>query len=106
MGLRRVLDQDEANKASGSVKVFDIGQPAVQMDRQDRPRARSDRRLDRTGVDVPGAVEDGKFGGETIYGTLQNGVLSAGKMSDLIPADVQAKYLDYIDQMTKDTFMK
>jgi basic membrane protein A len=52
------------------------------------------------------AVEDGKFGGETIYGTLQNGVLSAGKMSDLVPADVQAKYLDYIDQMTKDTFMK
>lgn len=38
------------------------------------------------------AVEDGSFGGEVIYGTLQNGALSAGALSDLVPADVQEKY--------------
>lgn len=51
------------------------------------------------------AVEDGSFGGEVLYGTLQNGTLSAGRLSDLVPADVQEKYLGYIDEMIKDTFM-
>lgn len=51
-------------------------------------------------------VEDGSFGGEVLYGTLQNGTLSAGRLSDLVPADVQEKYLGYIDEMIKDTFMK
>ena len=51
------------------------------------------------------AVENGSFGGEVLYGTLQNGTLSAGRLSDLVPADVQEKYLGYIDEMIKDTFM-
>ena len=51
-------------------------------------------------------VENGSFGGEVLYGTLQNGTLSAGRLSDLVPADVQEKYLCYIDEMIKDTFMK
>ena len=46
------------------------------------------------------------FGGEVLYGTLQNGTLSAGALSDLVPADVQEKYLGYIEQMKADTFMK
>ena len=52
------------------------------------------------------AVENGTFVGETIYGTLQNGVLFAGALSDLVPEEIQAKYLDYIEQMKADTFMK
>lgn len=36
-------------------------------------------------------VEAGTFGGEVLYGTLQNGTLSAGKISDLVPAEVQEK---------------
>ena len=52
------------------------------------------------------AVEAGAFGGETLYGTLQNGVLSAGKLNtDIIPEDVQAVYAGYIQQMTDGTFM-
>lgn len=51
------------------------------------------------------AAENGSFGGEVLYGTLQNGTLSAGRLSDLVPADVQEKYLCYIDEMIKDTFM-
>ncbi len=42
------------------------------------------------------AVEAGTFGGEVLYGTQQNGTLSAGALSDLVPADVQEKYLAYI----------
>ena len=52
------------------------------------------------------AVEAGTFGGEVLYGTLQNGTLSAGALSDLVPADVQEKYLSYIEEMKNDTFMK
>ena len=52
------------------------------------------------------AVIDGTFGGATLYGTLQNTTLSAGALSDLVPADVQEKYLAYIDQMIAGTFMQ
>lgn len=51
------------------------------------------------------AVENGSFGGEVLYGTLQNGTLSAGRLSDLVPADVQKKYLCYIDEMIKRAFL-
>jgi len=52
------------------------------------------------------AVEAGTFGGETLYGTLQNGALSAGKLSDLVPAEIQEKYNAYLQQMIDGTFMK
>ena len=51
------------------------------------------------------AVENGSFGGEVLYGTLQNGTLSAGRLCDLVPADVQEKYLGYIDEMIKRAFL-
>ena len=52
------------------------------------------------------AVEAGTFGGEVLYGTLQNGTLSAGKISDLVPAEVQEKYNAHIQQMIDGTFMQ
>lgn len=51
------------------------------------------------------AVENGSFGGEVLYGTLQNGTLSTGRLCDLVPADVQEKYLGYIDEMIKRAFL-
>ena len=52
------------------------------------------------------AVEEGSFGGETLYGTLQNGVLSAGELNkDIVPEDVQSAYAGYIQQMVDETFM-
>ena len=62
-----------------------------------------------TSVSLPISMEatmNDTFGGETLYGTLENGALSAGKLSDLVPEDVQAKYLAYIDEMIAGTFMK
>jgi len=43
----------------------------------------------------------GRIAEEVNYGTL-----GAGALSDLVPADVQEKYLGYIEQMKADTFMK
>ena len=52
------------------------------------------------------AVEEGEFGGETLYGTLQNGVLSAGALNEeIVPVDVQEEYAAYIQQMEDGTFM-
>ena len=51
-------------------------------------------------------VEAGIFGGEVLYGTPQNGTLSAGKISDLVPAEVQEKHNAYIQQMIDGTFMQ
>ena len=103
-GARQAID--EANTASGSVKVYDIAQPS------DSPGQNEciicSQVTDNSGLVGLSmeAVENGTFGGETIYGTLQNGVLSAGALSDLVPEEIQAKYLDYIEQMKADTFMK
>lgn len=52
------------------------------------------------------AVQNDSFGGEVIYGTMQNGVLSAGAISDLVPAEKQEKYQSYLDQMMDGTFMQ
>ena len=53
------------------------------------------------------AVANGTCGGETIYGTLQNGALSAGAINtDLVSAEIQEKYQSYLDQMVDGTFMK
>ena len=53
------------------------------------------------------AVVAGTFGGNTVYGTLENGTLSAGKISDLVvPAEKVEKYNAYLQQMMDGTFMK
>ena len=38
--------------------------------------------------------------------TLQNGVLSAGALSDLVPAEVQDQYNAYLQEMQDGTFMQ
>lgn len=53
-----------------------------------------------------GGVEAGKLGGDVIYGTLENGALSAGAVSDLVPAEIKDQYNAYIEEMKAGTFMK
>ena len=103
-GARQAID--EANAASGSVKVYDIAQPSDSLGQNECiicSQVTDNSGL--VGLSME-AVENGTFGGETIYGTLQNGVLSAGAISDLVPSEIAEKYQGYLDQMTNDTFMK
>lgn len=103
-GARQAID--EANTAKGSVKVFDIAQPSDSLGQNECiicSQVTDNSGL--VGLSMK-AIENGTFGGETIYGTLQNGVLSAGAISDLVPAEIAEKYQGYLDQMTNDTFMK
>jgi len=103
-GVRSAID--EANTTAGSTAIFDIAQPAESLG-QNACIICSQVTDNSTMVfNCMTAVEENKFGGEVLYGNLQNGALSAGKISDLVPADVQAKYLAYIQQMIDGTFMK
>lgn len=102
-GARQAID--EANKAAGEIKVYDIAQPADILGQNECiicSQVTDNSSL--VGLSMK-AVMDGTFGGETIFGTLQNGVLSAGAMNELIPEDIQAKYTEYIQQMIDGTFM-
>jgi basic membrane protein A len=102
-GARQAID--EANKAAGEVKIYDIAQPADILG-QNECIICSQVTDNSAMISVSmKAVQDGNFGGETIYGSLQNGGLSAGAMSDLVPEDVQAKYQEYLQQMIDGTFM-
>mgnify|MGYP001534802092 CR=1 FL=1 len=103
-GARQAID--EANAASGSVSIYDIAQPSDLLGQNEciiGSQVTDNASL--VGLCME-AVEDGSFGGEVIYGTLQNGALSAGALSDLVPADVQEKYQGYLDQMVDGSFMQ
>ncbi len=103
-GAREAIDA--ANAAAGSVKIFDIAQPADILGQNECIICSQVTDNSAMVVASMEAVEAGTFGGEVLYGTLQNNTLSAGALSDLVPADVQEKYLAYIDQMIEGTFMQ
>ena len=103
-GARQAID--EANKAAGAVKIFDIAQPADILGQNECiicSQVTDNSSL--VGLSMQ-AVVNGTFGGEVIYGTLQNGALSAGRISDLVPAEIQEQYKAYLAEMVADTFMK
>ena len=90
-GAREAIDA--ANAAAGEVKIYDIGQPADILGQNECIIC--SQVTDNSAMIVASmqAVIDGTFGGATLYGTLQNNTLSAGALSDLVPADVQEKLL-------------
>lgn len=104
-GARQAID--EHNTAVGEIKVYDIGQPGDILGQN--PCVIGSQVTDNSNMIALSfkAVEDGTFGGEVLYGDLQNGVLSAGALNtELIPAELQEKYNAYIQQIIDGTFMK
>ncbi|SFP26052.1 nucleoside-binding protein [Oscillibacter sp. PC13] len=103
-GARQAID--EANAAKGEITVYDIAQPSDLLGQNEciiGSQVTDNSSL--VGLCME-AIEAGTFGGEVIYGTMQNGALSAGAVSDLVPAEKQEKYQEYIQQMTDGTFMQ
>lgn len=103
-GARQAID--EANAANGSVKVYDIAQPADSLGQNEC--IIGSQVTDNSGLVAlcMEAIQNGTFGGETIYGTLENGVLSAGAISERVPAEAQELYKSYLEQMANGTFLK
>ena len=103
-GARQAID--EANAANGEITVYDIAQPSDLLGQNEciiGSQVTDNALLVSKCME---AVENGTFGGEVIYGTMQDGILSAGALSDLVPADKQEKYQTYIQQMIDGTFMQ
>ena len=104
-GAREAIDA--ANEKAGAIKVFDIGQPADILGQN--PCIICSQVTDNSAMIVASmqAVEAGTFGGNTVYGTLENGGLSAGAINtELVSADKVEKYNTYLEQMKAGTFMK
>ena len=104
-GAREAID--DANTAAGSIKIYDIGQPADILGQN--PCIICSQVTDNSAMIVASmeAVEAGTFGGNTVYGTLENNTLSAGAINtDLVPAEIVEKYNAYLQQMMDGTFMK
>ncbi len=51
-------------------------------------------------------LKNGTYGNKTIYGDLSNGSLSVGTFSDKVPADIQASYLEIVEQIKAGTFIQ
>ena len=97
---------DERNAANGSITIYDIAQPSDLLGQNEciiGSQVTDNASL--VGLCME-AVQSGTFGGEVIYGTMQNGALSAGAVSDLVPAEKQDLYQEYIQQMIDGTFMQ
>lgn len=103
-GARQAID--EHNAAAGEVKVYDVAQPADAVGQNEC--IIGSQITDNSSLIALSfkAIEEGTFGGDVLYGNLQNGVLSAGTLSDLVPQETQDKYLEYIQEMVDETFMK
>ena len=104
-GARQAID--EANEANGSITIYDIAQPTDLLG-QNACVIGSQVTDNAVLIELSmKAVEEGNFGGETLFGTLQNGVLSAGELNtEIVPEEVQTAYADYIKQMEEGTFMQ
>lgn len=104
-GARQAVDA--ANKASGAISVYDIGQPADLLGQN--PCVISSVVTDNAGMLklAMESVEKGTFGNEVIYGSLENNCLSVGKFNDeLVSPEIQKAYMEYVDQMKAGTFLK
>lgn len=95
-GARQAID--DAN--GDNIKIYDIGQPADLLGQN--PCIISSVVTDNAGMIklCMQAVEEGKFGNDVIYGTLENGGLSVGAINEnLVPKDVQSKYMEFVEKI-------
>ena len=51
-------------------------------------------------------MKAGTFGNKTIYGNLENGALSVGTFSDLVPQEIIDEYLAIVEEIAAGTFMQ
>lgn len=85
---------------------YDIGQPSDLLATQE-----SDIILNSVVTDnatmVQLCMQDiiaGTYGNKTIYGNLENGALSVGTFGAVVPEDIQAQYLEIVEEIKAGTF--
>lgn len=107
-GDASAVDSGARQALASHQNTYDIGQPSDLV------------KEDKTGIVISSVVTDNaamikicmddvinsKFGNKTIYGNIENGCLSVGKISDKVPQDVKTKYLEIVDKIKAGTFIK
>lgn len=102
-GARQAIDSANGTE----INIYDIGQPADLIGQNEC--VISSVVTDNAGMlkICMKAVEEGKFGNEVVYGTLENACLSVGTINDkLIPEDVKTQYMDYIEKIKAGELLK
>lgn len=94
----------EALEAAGEGH-FDIGQPGDIGGKDDKLIVTS---VVTDNVKMTSQVmtdlENNDFGGKTVMGSLKNGCVYAGTMSDIVPEETQKQFNDYIEQLKNGEF--
>jgi len=102
-GARQAIDQANGD----TVKIIDIGQPSDLLGQN--PCVACSVVTDNAGMLAIclEKVENGTFGNEVVFGSLENGCVFLGAFNnDLIDAETQAKIVDYVKQLQDGTFGK
>ena len=102
----RTNDTGARETMSAYEDVFDIGQPGDLGGADDPLIANSVVTDNKTMLkQAMKDVEDGVFGDKVIYGNLDNGGVSVGTFSNIVTADQQKQYLDYVEQIKDGSFL-
>lgn len=107
-GDASAVDSGAREALSNYENRYDIGQPSDLLASQESAVIIGSVVTDNAAM-LKICMEDLKnasYGNKTIYGDLSNGSLSVGTFSSTVPADVQEKYLEIIDQIKAGTFIK
>lgn len=102
-GARQAIDQANGD----TVKIIDIGQPADLLGQN--PCVACSVVTDNAGMLAIclEKVENGTFGNEMVFGSLENGCVFLGAFNnDLIDAETQAKIVEYVQKLQDGTFGK
>ncbi|HWQ06735.1 MAG: BMP family protein [Clostridiaceae bacterium] len=100
-GARQAIDQANGE----TVTIIDIGQPSDLLGQN--PCVACSVVTDNAGMLAIclEKVENGTFGNEVVFGSLENGCVFLGAFNDdLIDAETQAKVVDYVKQLQDGTF--
>ncbi len=100
-GARQAIDQANGD----TVKIIDIGQPADLLGQN--PCVACSVVTDNAGMlqICLEAYENGTFGNEVVYGSLENSCVYLGAFNDdLIDADTQAMVVEYVQQLQDGAF--
>lgn len=105
-GDASAVDSGARQALASHEKTYDIGQPSDLAD-TDTTVVFSVVTDNATMIKIcMDDIKNGTFGNKTIYGNLENGSLSVGKFSDKVPDDVKTKYLEIVDKIKDNTFIK
>ena len=95
----------QALEAAGADTHFDIAQP-IDILGDNQPTVIASTVTDWKIDQAMDEIEKGEFGGgKAITANMDNGGVTIGKLSDNIPADVQTKINEYVDQIKAGTLL-